>query len=132
MNYQNLLGRYQNNKFLKFISVGFISYPLTIGLTWLFTYLLNGRYVLSYSIVLFIMTIYNFVINKKFVFKNLGNLNNQFYAYLCSLIVFYFLNIILLDLLSSNFDIYYMFLITIVYSFTSCIKYFVYDRLIFN
>ena len=132
MNYQNILERCQNNKFVKFISVGFINYPLTLGLTWLFTYFLNGRYVLSYSIVLAIMTTYNFVINRKFVFKNLGNPKIQLPRYLSSLIVFYFLNIILLEILTSSFDIYYMVLLTITYSFTSCIKYLVYDRLIFN
>lgn len=132
MNYQNILDRYQKNKFIKFISVGFISYPLTLGLTWLFTYFFSGRYVLSYSIVLAIMTVYNFLISKKFVFKNVGNMKNQFYLYLISLLIFYFLNIVLLDVLSSKSDIYYMVLVATVYSFTSLIKYFVYDILIFN
>lgn len=110
--------------------------------SWIFTYLINiwFTYVLinycflskdvSYLIAILIVTIVNFMISLTFTFKNTYS-HKLFFKYITILILFSFLNYILVYYIKSVFPLNYYILIFIITTLIFFFKFITYDKYVF-
>jgi dolichol-phosphate mannosyltransferase len=119
-------------KFSKFVFLGGISFLLTITLTYFFTDVLGIFYLLSYFIILSLVTIFNFCLNTFFVFKTKRNHKKRFVYYIVAVIIFLFLNTLAVRILTENLKFYYLFSVVVVTILFTILKFSVYNKIIFK
>ncbi len=122
----------QNMKFLKFLFSGFLTYGINIGLTYLLVDFFWVEKYLSYAFSIAIVTICNFTISLLFTFKKRYS-HKLMMKYVGSLLLFSFLNYMVVFLLQSYFqgNFYYLliFLVTTIIFF---LKFHIYDNFVFK
>lgn len=118
-------------KFLKFFVSWFLTYGINLGLTMFLIEKIGLSKDISYFISISIITIINFIISLKFVFKKLFNIN-IFIKYTLFLVLFSFFNYLTVSILSKYFsDKLYYLIIFLVTTFIFFIKFIIYDKYVF-
>jgi putative flippase GtrA len=121
-----------SHKFIKFVMVGVITFLLTLGITYFFTEILNIFYLLSYFMVLSLVTLWNFFMNTFFIFKTKKNHKKRIIHYSISVIIFLLLNTFTVKFLTEYIRFYYIVSIIISTIFFILLKFIVYNHLIFK
>ncbi len=118
-------------KFVKFFLLWGFTYSVNIWITYL---LINNFWLsahFSYFVSLWLITIVNFIMSLKVIFKNYFSII-LLIKYSISLLSFSLINYLLVYILSYYFPSYYFFIIFLVTSFVFLLKFFVYDKLVFK
>ncbi|PID86336.1 hypothetical protein CSB08_01070 [Candidatus Gracilibacteria bacterium] len=118
-------------KFVKFFLLGGFTYSVNIGITYLLINNFGLSAHFSYFVSLGLITIVNFIMSLKVIFKNYFSII-LLIKYSISLLSFSLINYLLVYILSYYFPSYYFFIIFLVTSFVFLLKFFVYDKLVFK
>ena len=119
-------------KLVRYIIFGAVILSLTLSLTYLLTEVVHIYYLYSYIIVLTIITVTNFILNSKIVFKTKKQHGARLIYYILSITVFYCIDIILIKVFTDFIGIHYSFSITtskVILFFT---KFLVYNKFLFS
>lgn len=119
-----------DKKFFKFFSFGLLTYLINMWLTYLLKEKLGLSLYISYFISLFIVTIINFLSSLKLIFKQKYS-HFVLVKYLWVLWFTTFLNYLSVNILNIYFWKTYL-LIFVVTTFFFFLKFFVYDRFVFE
>ena len=119
-------------KVSKFAILGFVSYSLTVLLTWFLSSIISIKYYLSYPSVLVFITILNYFANKKIVFRVKTQDWARFIKYIMVVIFFIFINTTFVSIMTELVGYYYLHSVIFVSAFASLLKFILYDRLIFR
>ncbi|MDD4151643.1 MAG: GtrA family protein [Candidatus Gracilibacteria bacterium] len=119
-----------DKKFLKFFTFGLLTYLINMGLTYLLKEKFGLNLYISYFISLFLVTIINFLSSLKLIFKQKYS-HFVLIKYLAVLGFTTFLNYLVVNILNIYFGKTYL-LIFVVTTFFFFLKFFVYDRFVFE
>lgn len=129
---KKIKSEYNANKIIKFFWFGISIYWINLWLTFFFINILLLNSSLSYFLTMVCIVIYSFIVSFKLVF----NVNFSYYLllkYLFALIIFSTINYILVIILKKHiWEEYLYLLIIIVNTILSIIKFFVYNKFVFN
>ncbi len=116
-----------------FFIIGGIGYGISIGLTFLFTEYLHLWYLLSFMFAALISLTCSFILNSLFTFRGyLRESHQERYAlYIGFYIISALVTFVLVYILTSIFNMHYLFSITIVTLASSFVTYIVNKRFIF-
>lgn len=122
-------------KFLKFLFSWFLTYGINLGLTFILIEEIWLSKDISYLISISAITVINFLISLKFVFKKSFKIN-IFLKYTFFLILFSTMNYLIVLLISKYFitnnkNLYYYWTIFLVTTFIFFIKFLIYDKYVF-
>ena len=119
-------------KIFKFGIGGILSYLLNILITYILTTLFGIYYLYSYIIAFSMVIIFNFIFSLKVIFSVNGDIFSRFIRYLIFLALFSLTNVFLVKILTDHLKLHYLLSITIVTSSLFTIKFFTYNRFVFN
>jgi len=117
-------------KFVLFVLGGGVSYLLKASISSLFTSGLDLNYNLAYALTLSIVICYNFFYNVLVTFKVRGGLKGRFIRYVSFVIVFNFIDYIMVLGLNSILNKFQL-SIFFVTGFLMIIKFFVFNKWVF-
>ena len=115
-------------KFIRYSLVGGSSMLLTLGVTYALTESQGWNYLIPYMISLAIVTISNFLLAMKFIFKVKTNYWSRFSRY----IIIYILNVALVRLIESQLKVHYALAIIGVTTLLFLLKFLIYDNFVFH
>jgi putative flippase GtrA len=125
----NIVTRYKLGRYILF---GAVVLLLTLFLTYLLTEIARLYYLYSYIIVLTVITITNFILNSKFVFKTRKKHGVRLFYYILSIALFYSIDIFLTKVLTDFIGMHYSFSISIAKLILFFTKFLVYNKFLFS
>ncbi len=118
--------------FIRFIIGGAGGYLFTMGATYALTEILKTNYFIFYAVSFTLITILNYIIAVKYIFKVSDEHHKRFIRYTFFVIIFYFANLFVVKLLTDRFGIYYLAAITIGTGMLFIAKFLIYDSMVFH
>lgn len=118
-------------KFLKFLFSWLLTYSINIWLTFILINFLDFSKDIAYFISILIITLINFFLSLKFIFLNVYS-NKLLIKYTFVLIIFSTLNYLSVFFIKNIFPYNYYILIFFVTTIIFFLKFFVYDKYVFN
>jgi len=125
-------GKLISRRFLLFIAGGGVSYLLKASLSWLFSEKLPLPFAAAYGITLAVVICYNFCYNVFVTFRVKGALAERFLRYVLFVAFFNGTDYSLVLVLNKIAPWSYQISIFLVTGFLMIVKYFVFDRWVFN
>ncbi len=115
-------------KFIRYALVGGGSMLFTLGVTYALTETQGWNYLIPYMFSLALVTISNFLLAMKFIFKVQTNYLSRFSRY----IIVYILNVILVQIIESQLKVHYTIAIIGVTVLLFLLKFLIYDHFVFH
>lgn len=115
-------------KFVRYALVGGTSTLFTLAATYIITEYYGVDYLIPYVIALGLVTIFNFSLAMKFIFRVNTNYGPRFLRYL----IVYFINVGLVKFTESKLQIHYGFAIISVTILLFLVKFLIYDHFVFH
>ena len=128
----HLKDKFVSRLFARFFIGGIAGYVFSMAFTWIFTEIFQLDYFVFYVLSLTAVTIFNFIVAMRFIFRLHDHYSHRFVKYLISVLIFYFANILLVRLSVNYLNIHYLISITIVTGGLFLIKFLIYDRFVFH
>jgi len=119
-------------KIIKFGFFGILTIILTLGITTILKEIGGFFYLVSYWIALLITTIINFILNIKVIFKVRSKIKKRIPKYLATLTFFLIINPYLVKIFTESLNFHYLISIIFVTGIVFILKFFIYNKLIFN
>lgn len=126
------ISRILNIGFVKFSFSGGAVLLLTLIFTFILTEVIHLHYMISYLIVLMMVTIINYFLATKYIFLTKEKHPKRFFYYIFGLILFYLGDILFTRFLTEILVIYYLISIFISRTFFFLTKFFYYKKVLFN
>ena len=115
-------------KFIRYGLVGGGSMLFTLGITYVLTETQGWNYLIPYTISLALVTISNFLLAMKFIFK----VNTNYWSRFSKYIVVYVLNVALVKIIESSLKVHYTIAIVGVTVLLFLLKFLIYDHFVFH
>ena len=115
-------------KIVRYTIVGGVSTAFTFFTTLFITEYFGVKYLIPYVIVLGLVTLFNFFLAMKFIFKVKTNYLSRFIRYL----VVYVINVLLVKLTEKYLQVHYAFAIIGVTILLFLVKFLIYDHFVFH
>jgi len=118
--------------FMKFSVSGIFMQGFNLAMTFVLTEVVGLYYFWSFIIAFTIITLMNFILHIKVIFKVQNDVSRRFWLYLGAVAAFYFSNIILVRVYVDLFGIYYLVGIALATITLYILKFLVYDNYVFK